>query len=302
MQLFKPKQKSIDILPPPPPFPTMDFEEEPKEMAEPVKFDKIKQDFSQNVTEFRDLLKDLDKSRLKDKNISARQKKLSKKELKKLRKLKLEQRKETKSLKKSEEKHIGNIDDVEKLWLQDFDDFQDLGIENLGLEFGDDLKKPKKGKSSKKENEIEFPDTLNELDLDYAKPATETKTRQKPKELEDAEKEIQSAIESIKKHEKQSFFSRLFSTNFKSKDYGMQNVKIETKQGFVDEWDDISQINKKIEEAREALINFNLEAAKRKYIEAMQIYNQIKPEEKAKVYNDIKELYYKRKNAEELKV
>ena len=55
----------------------------------------------------------------------------------------------------------------------------------------------------------EFPDTLDELDLDYAKPAAETKTRQKPKELEDAEKEIQSAIESIKKQEKQSFFSRL---------------------------------------------------------------------------------------------
>ena len=298
LQLFKPKQKNINILPPPPPFPAMDLEEEPKEISKPAEFDKLKQDFSQDVTEFHDLLKDLDKSHLKDKKSSARQKKLSKKELKRLRKLELKQKKESKSLKKSEEKHVGDIDDIEKLWLQDFDDFQDLGIENLGI--SDGLKKPKKGKYSKKENKIEFPDTLDELDLDYVKPSTETKTRQRPKEIEDAEKEIRSAIESIKKQEKQSFFSRLFSTNFKPKDYE-QDARIEIKQNAFQE-DDISRIHKIISDARDALMNSSLEAAKRKYIEAMQVYNKITPEEKAKVYNDIKNLYSERKNAEELKV
>jgi len=300
LQLFRPKSKDIDILPPPPPFPAMDFEEEPKGISKPVEFSKIKQDFSQNVTEFHELLDGLDKSHSKDKKISARQKKLSKKELKRLKKLELKQKKEAKSLKKSEEKHVGDIDDVEKLWLQDFDDFQDLGIENLGV--SDGLKKPKKGKYSKKDNEIEFPDTLDELNLDYAKPSAETKTRQKPKELEDAEKEIRSAIESIKKQEKQSFFSRLFSTSPKLIDYGIQNAETEAKYGFADKGDKISQINKKIEEAREDLMNSNLEAAKRKYIEAMQIYNHIRPEEQAKVYNDIKNLYSERKNAEEMKI
>jgi len=300
MQLFKLKSKPVDVLPPPPPFPALDMEDSKEASENTQKALPITN--SNKITEFHQLLDDLDKSHLKNKKISARQKKLSKKELKKLRKLELEQKKNATSLKKSEEKHIGDIDDVEKLWLQDFDDFQDLGIENLGLEPGYDLKKPKKGKSSKKENEIEFPDTLDELDLDYAKPAAETKTRQKPKELEDAEKEIQSAIESIKKQEKQSFFSRLFSTNFKSRDFGRENVKIETNRGFPDERNGISQINKKIEEAREALMNFNLEAAKRKYMEAMRIYNHIKPEEQARVYNDIKELYYERKNAEEMKL
>lgn len=300
LQLFRPKSKNIDILPPPPPFPTMDLEEEPKGIPKPVEFNKLKQDFSHDVTEFHDLLKDLDKSHLKNKKISAKQKKLSKKELKKLRKLELKQKKEAKSLKKFEEKHEEDIDDVEKLWLQDFDDFQDLGIENLGLETGDGLKKPKKEKSSKKESEIEFPDTLDELDVDYARPATETKTRQRPKELEDAEKEIQSAIESIKKLEKQNFFSRLFSTEPKPRDY-MQDARIEIKQNAVQE-DDISRIQKNISDARDALMNSNLEAAKRKYMEAMRIYNHIKPEEQAKVYNDIKNLYSERKNAEELKV
>ncbi len=300
MQLFKPKSKYVDILPPPPPFPSLDMEDS-EEASENIQKMLPKTD-SHKISEFHELLDDLDKSRSKSRKISTGRRRLSKKELKKLRKLELKQKKEAKSLKKSEERHIGGIDDVEKLWLQDFDDFQDLGIENLGLEINDGLKKPKKGKSSKKENEIEFPDTLDKLGLDYPKPATETKTSQKPKELEDAEKEIQSAIESIKKHEKQSFFSRLFSTSSTSKDYGMQNVKIETKQGFIDEQDDISQINKKIEEAREALMNFNLEAAKRKYMEAMQIYNHIKPEEQAKVYKEIRELYLERKNIEEIKV
>ncbi|HLC61957.1 MAG TPA: hypothetical protein VJI52_02985 [Candidatus Nanoarchaeia archaeon] len=300
LQLFKPKSKDIDILPPPPPFPTLDFEEEPKGISKPVEFDKLKQDFSQNVTEFHELLDGLDKSHPKNKKISAKQKKLSKKELKRLRKLK--QKKEAKSLKKSEEKHVEDIDHVEKLWLQDFDDFQDLGIDNLGLEMGNDLKKPKKGKSSKKENEIKFPDTLDELDVDYVKPVPEAKTSQsqKPKEIEDAKKEIQSAIESIRKQEKQSFFGRLFSARPKSGDYE-QNTRIEIKQNAVQE-DDISRIQKSISDARDALMNSNLEAAKRKYIEAMQIYNQIKPEEQAKVYNDIKNLYSERKNAEEMKV
>ena len=300
MQLFRPKSKSIDILPPPPPFPALDIES--SEVSPKNTQETLPKTGSDKITEFHELLNDLDRSFLKDKKISARQKKLSKKELKKLRKPEPEQKKGARSLKESEEGHIGDIDDVEKLWLQDFDDFQDLGIENLGLELDDGLKKPKKGKSSKKEAEIKFPDTLDELELGYAKPAAETKARQKPKELEDAEKEIRSAIESIKKQEKQSFFSRLFSTSFKSNDYGAQNARIETKQSFADERDDISQINKKIEESREALMNFNLDAAKRRYMETMQIYNHLKPEEQAKVYNEIKELYSERKKAEEMKI
>ena len=279
--LFKPKSDSIDILPPPPPFPTMDFDES-EELPKNIQ-PKLKEDAASHpTTELNDLLKDLEKETYSKKS----EKKLSKKE-----KIKL--------------KNIGNIDDVEKLWLQDFDDFQDLGIDGISAEEKENiLGKSKKTKSSKEDMEIEFPDTLDEMDVDYVKPEQEMQNpqKQKPKELIDAEQEIRSAIEKIKKQEKQSFFKRLFSTEFKSGNYPAQNESFNASQIEIIKPDKIFQISQKISESREALANLNLEDAKRKYIEAMQIYNQIKPEEKAKVYNDIKELYYERKSAEELRV
>ena len=298
--LFKPKSDSIDILPPPPPFPTMDFDES-EELPKNTQ-PKLKEDAASHpTTELHDLLKDLEKEAYSKKA----EKKLSKKEKIKLKKLELKQEKKSKSLKKSEEKRIGNIDDVEKLWLQDFDDFQDLGIDGISAkEKKNILGKSKKTKSSKEDMEIEFPDTLDEMDVDYVKPEQEMQNpqKQKPKELIDAEQEIRSAIEKIKKQEKQSFFKRLFSTEFKSGNYPAQNESFNASQIEIIKPDKIFQISQKISESREALANLNLEDAKRKYIEAMQIYNQIKPEEKTKVYNDIKELYYERKSAEELRV
>src|SRR3989338_3692975 len=285
--LFKPKSEDIDILPPPPPFPTMDFEESEEKTAKTVRPKLEDSDNSHHATELHDLLKDLEKDVYSKKP----KKKLSKKEMARLKKLELKQKKEAKPSKNLEEQHIGGIDDAEKLWLQDFDEFEDLGIDEIETQESG-FKKFKKAKSSKKELEIEFPDTLDELDVDYIKPAAETaKTRkQKPQELIDAEKEIQSAIEHIKKHEKLSFFKRLFSTDFKPKNYA-QNEDFKSIQIEISKGDKISQIQQKISKSREALANLNLEDAKREYIEAMEIYNHIKPEEKAKVYSDIKELY-----------
>ena len=48
-------------------------------------------------------------------------------------------------------------------------------------------------------------------------------------------------------------------------------------------------------------MSFDLKIARKKYMEAMEIYNKIKPEEQAKVYSDIKELYFERKSAEQLR-
>ena len=68
------------------------------------------------------------------------------------------------------------------------------------------------------------------------------------------------------------------------------------------EADKVSMIQNDIKKAREALMGFDLETAKMNYIEIIKLYNNIKPEEQAKVYRDIKELYFERKSAEELKV
>ena len=66
--------------------------------------------------------------------------------------------------------------------------------------------------------------------------------------------------------------------------------------------DNISKIQNNISKARDALMKFDLETAKKNYIDAMELYNILKPEEQAKVYHDFRELYFERKSAEELKV
>lgn len=53
--------------------------------------------------------------------------------------------------------------------------------------------------------------------------------------------------------------------------------------------------------ARQSLMGMDTDAARSAYIEIMQIYLKLKPEEQALVYNDIRELYNERKSAENIK-
>ncbi len=135
--------------------------------------------------------------------------------------------------------------------------------------------------------QAEFQD-LEELDIGNLKVEEEIK----PREIEEAEEEIASAIEGVKKHDKKSFFSSLF----KKKDVSEHELipEIET--------DDLDDIKKRINDTRNALMNLDLEVAKKDYIEIMWLYNKLKPEDQVKVYHEIRDLYYERKNAEELKV
>ena len=57
-------------------------------------------------------------------------------------------------------------------------------------------------------------------------------------------------------------------------------------------------IEERIHKARLALMDFKFDDAKRVYIEIMKIYNDLDQNKKAKVYQDIKDLYYERKSAE----
>ena len=66
--------------------------------------------------------------------------------------------------------------------------------------------------------------------------------------------------------------------------------------------DKVSIIRNKIGDARKALVKFDLDTAKKNYTDVIKIYNNISPEDKAKVYHDIQDLYSERKNAEKLKV
>ena len=219
---LKQKTETDELLPPPPPFPSMELEEPEQEAAS----DEIKE---------------------------TKPKKLSKKELKKLAKIKS---KETKLRKKGKE------EPAQKEELYDFDKNFDFGeepeLKDLDLGIGD----------LKAEEEIT------------------------PKEIEEAEDEITNAIEGVKKQGKKSLFSGLFKKKSSQEQQAMPEF----------EEDDLAAIKKMLGNARNALMNLDLESAKNKYMEIMRLYNRLNPEEQARVYHEIKDLYYERKNAEELKV
>ena len=238
---FKQKAETDELLPPPPPFPSMELEEPKQEDVSEGQFEDL----------FKDVEKELDLE-YEIKETKAKPKKLSKKELKKLAKIKA---------KEARLKKKGKVKSAPKEELYDLD-------KNFDFEPGP-----------------EFHD-LEEFDIGDLK-AEEIK----PKEIEEAEDEIASAIEGVKKQGKKSFFSGLFG----KKAVREQEPMLDIESGGLD------SINKKINDARNALMNLNLESAKKCYMEIMGMYNRLSSEYQAKVYHEIRDLYYERKNAEEIK-
>lgn len=64
---------------------------------------------------------------------------------------------------------------------------------------------------------------------------------------------------------------------------------------------DIEYINQRIADAKESLLDFDLERAKKIYIDVLKTYNTLSNENKKKAYGTIKGLYDARKNAERTK-
>ncbi len=267
MLLFKSK-KYDEILPPPPPSLDMEPEEKPKlfdEVIEPKKSETFPEE-----DEFRGLLEGLDDEKPKKSGKITLKKAVAQK------KQKIPQ------IKSAPLKKIAKTSGKSKIFLEMEKDF---GLKELDFEFPKELEKP--------EEELELPETLDEFGIEDLSKELQQKT-EKPKEISEAEEEIKSAIEKIREHEKPSFFKKLFTKKKKEEEMPEEQITLEV--------DDVSAIQNKINEARQALMEFNLEKARRNYIEAMNLYNRINPEEQAKVYNDIKELYFERKSAEGLKV
>jgi len=127
--------------------------------------------------------------------------------------------------------------------------------------------------------------------LDIGTFEKELKLETKPKELVDAKEEIEAAISKMKAIDKPSFIKKLFSKPAKTKE------KLEPEA--IDSGD-IPEIRNRINKIRESLMKFDLEIAKVDYIEIMKIYNSMKPEDQAMVYEEIKEVYFERKSAEQL--
>lgn len=333
MFFLKSKSKSDEILPPPPPFPAMEFEEEPKESEpassqsheKPKFFDEIlepeKAETFPEEDEFGSLVKEVEalapKKTLgrKEKSIKKapiqKQQKVAKIKPKQLKKIQLKQVKKEKispkklSLKpikkqKIQLKKLKAVKKAAKISKTETKNLpvkqkielpkpkEDFGLKNLGFELPKELEK-----------DAELPDTLEDFDIedigkelgiesDFDKNSWQE--AKKPNEILEAQEEIKSAIEKIKSKEKPSFLNRLFAGREPENSYSAQAM------------DRVSIIQNRIKRAKEALDRLDLEAARRNYIEIMKVYNNINPEEQAKVYRDIRELYFERKSAEELKV
>lgn len=317
MLLFKPKPK--EILPPPPPYSESqqpEIEEGPikkhKFFDEVLKPDKLKTETFPEEEEFGELVKELDEN-IKPKKtgrkiISAKKEPKTKKiqktkqiKLKKTIQVQLKKKTTPKTEKvvnikqpkygKSSFKKIKTAEKVKKQEAPDLGEDFDL----KGIDFG----LPKELEPSEKE--LEMPETLGEFGFESEKTELERET-QKPQEILEAEEEIKTAIEKIKRQEKPSFFKKLFGGKEKKEErFAEQKAEEQPMQEF-QETDNLSKIQNNISKARDALMKFDLEGARKSYIEAMMVYNNLKPEEQAKVYHDIRELYSERKSAEELKV
>ncbi|MBI2656454.1 hypothetical protein HYX03_01815 [Candidatus Woesearchaeota archaeon] len=309
MLFFKPKPKFDDILPPPPPT-DIELEEsiKPKQkfFDELVKPQKAKsfpeeEEFSSLV---RDMGKVLQPEKLSGKKKAISPKKLAAKIQKKSPKQakKLTAKASRKALKQS--KKLAQIKKIQKASPKIKAKLTKGKSPIKRLQTKKIIEKPKGLKEDfafelpqelePSEKEIEFPDNLEEFDFEGIGKELGQETA-KPQEVLEAQEEIKSAIDKIKKQERPSFLGKLFAKK-ESKEMP-EDLMQETQ-----EFDELSRIQNTIGRAREALMKLDLETAKKNYIEVMSLYNKIKPEDQAKVYNDIKELYFERKSAEELKV
>lgn len=302
MLFFKTKQHGEGLLPPPAPFPDMEFSDIglDQHIKKPALVDTtivdtaivdnvIKKSIfdAPDVKEFGDLMKDLDKEAEQKNPISKKEK--SPKKAKALAvKMESAVKEETKKQKnpKSQEPEIEELKSELPEELEGFDiSFEkELDFGYLGEELG-------------------FTDKMPTNKLEH-----QTK---KPKEIFEAEEEIKSAIEKIKKREKTPFLGRLFgkkeNRDIPQESWNLDKPRLEQpkEENLIPQpakADSLSAVQDKINKARTALTNFDLRTAKANYIEIMKIYNNMNPKEQARVFHDIRELYFERKSAEGLKV
>ncbi len=297
--LFFKSKKYDEILPPPPPEAELEEIEKPELFDEVIKPEKVKE--TKEEAEFEDLLKEV--KALKPKKVSKKLKTISKekklivkpkiikKQVKKIKEKKIPIKKIIPVKRLKEKAPVKKIVPIKvKKTTKKQKAFELPELEELGL------KEPKfeLSKEEPTEKEIELPETLEDFDIEDLGKELELEPKTKPKELIEAEDEIKSAIEKIRYKERPSLFKRLF-TKEKIEETGP--LMLESP-----EVDGVSKIKNDLNKAREALMKFDLDTAKKNYIEIMGIYNNLRPEEQAKIYHEIRDLYFERKSAEELKV
>ena len=208
-----------------------------------------------------------------------------------------EKQAENKILKKEKSQILSRIDDRERL--------QEQKPENetiFGKFFGQKKEKIDFDKELEVLEKLKLPvkDEVKGMELEvpeFKLPAEKFEKITMPKGVVKDEEEIQKAISGMKKVKKKPFIPLSW---FKKKGKPVEQ-KIETPEVMprtYDKIDYIEEIEEKIHKARLALMDFKFDDAKRVYIEIMTMYKELEPKGKAKVYQDIKDLYYERKSAE----
>ncbi|MBI3026533.1 hypothetical protein HYY70_00315 [Candidatus Woesearchaeota archaeon] len=271
---FKAKYSEQEFLPPPPPSPDFEFEKEKPKFFDEVIRPKKAEAFPEEE-ELGGLLQDMG-SETKKTKISKKNAQKKTKQVKPIKAAPLEKKaKPEKAIVKSKQKPQLQLkpEKRKKETKAKHDEFGQFEKE-LGL--GEDFP------------ELGIDDVaLKELNSIKDYPESQPK---RPKELFEAEEEIRNAIQKIKDKDKPSFLSRLFGKEKKER-----LIQEEWKSGSM------PLIQDNINKSREALMKFDLETAKKSYIEAMKVYNSMSPEDQAKVYREIRELYFERRSAEELR-
>jgi len=161
------------------------------------------------------------------------------------------------------------------------------------------LKNKNYGKKTKEEiNDIPFgfPDRPDD-DLSFE----DAKIPQDDYGIQTIEEEIGQAISNIRKQEQKTPKKSLFGI-FKVKNEKGQK---EYEQPFEEKElpvDDVEAVTEMIRQARNHLENLNLELSKKTYLEIIERYNKMDPKLQSLVYQEIRELYTERKNAESMKI
>jgi hypothetical protein len=120
---------------------------------------------------------------------------------------------------------------------------------------------------------------------------------EKPIDANGYEEEIRHAIEDAKKQkDNPNILKRLFKGREKPVEENVEMPHLVPKAAWKS--DGVEVIEEKMHKARLALMDFNFNEVKQIYIEIMKIYNSLDQKKKAKVYQDIQDLYYERKSAE----
>ena len=295
---FKPKSKTDELLPPPPPFPSMELEAEESaidmknEPSAPL-FDDL---FSEPVIkkgkaankkpEFEDLLSSLDTGmpkKIKGKSTPVIEDDVLDELFKDAITETKASRKTKKGSRKSAKMRKGKGKAIEK------DILKKLGIDSISPEKIGPLK------------DFEFPENLEDIDIESEMRELNGAPGQHNLSP-NAEKEIMDAIGQAKSGKPRFMDALKQKLTFTRKKREETEAKVfdvlEEKKSLVS---GIEGIQIKIDDARNALMDFRLKQAKTFYIEIISLYNQLKPEEKAKVYNEINDLYLERKSAEQLR-